>query len=251
MVAVGVGVVVGWPALAVAQLPEARLALAPDGVLFLIQEGVRYRVTPAQMSYAELGAIQEGPPLAAGSIAARSAGPTAGSPRVVRPAPGMGLSREEPIPLGWTCSCTIDRSGLISQFDITVASVVPDAYPLVLRANRFNKPPREGAAYVGVLVDMKYIRGPEDQAYSVAESDYHASAGDEKLRDPATLIGFSEPFAPSGTIPGGPVPRLRADVYPGSTLTAWVFFELPRGQAGTVVWEYSFVGERGVWFALQ
>jgi hypothetical protein len=249
LLVVGLGMLAAWPAFALG-LAEARLVQAPDGVLFVVHEGARYRVTPQQMSAEQLGAIPEGPPLAAGLLGPGAA-PVAEPPRVVRPEPGMGLSREAPIPLGWTCSCTIDRGGRISQFDITVVRVERNAYPMVQQANRFNKPPLEGNTYLGALIDMKYIAGPQDQAYTIAESDFHITAADAKLRDPSTLIGFGEPFQPPAPLPGGPVSQLRADVYPGSTLTAWVFYEIPRADPAALVWEFSFVGERGVWFALQ
>lgn len=240
------------PTLAAGSLEEARIAVAPDGVLFLISEGVRYRVTPQEMSPAELGRLPEGAPLPVGRLAPPGGPPPAAeAPQIVRPTAEMGLSRQQPIPLGWTCSCTTDRAGLISQFDITIVRVERNAFGMVQAANRFNKPPREGNSYFGVLMDMKYIAGPREQAFSIVEADYHGSSSDAKLRDPSSLIGFPEPVAPAGPIPGGPVPQLRADVYPGATLTGWVFFELPRDQPATVVWEYAYLGERGVWFALQ
>ena len=220
---------------AASSAPEARLVSAPDGVLFVIHEGVRHRVTPQPMSYAELGAIPEVAPLAVGLLAPQEE--AAALPQIIVPGPGVGLSREEAIPLGRTCSCTVDRAGLISQFDITVVRVLKDAFPLIQQANRFNRPPAEGHAYVGVFVDMKYVRGPEDQPYTITPSDYRAASGDDRLRDPASVIE--------------PEPRLRGQIYPGATLTGWIFFELRRDAPAAMAWQYSFLGERGVWFALQ
>lgn len=244
--AVGLAVAV-WPVLA-DRIDDARLTVAPDGVLFVIQDGVRYRVTPRPASEAELGAIPEGEPLPVGLLAPPSPTPEAPAaspspepgpphPRVIRPSASLGLSREAPIPLGATCSCTIDRAGLISQFDITVIRVLEDAYPFLQQANRFTLPPRPTARYVGVLIDLKYVRGPEDQAYTILPFDFRGSALDELLRDPAAVIS--------------PAPEIEADVYPGATIVGWVFFELPRDQPIAMVWQYSFVGERGVWFALR
>ena len=240
VVGLGVAVLAAWPALAQRSLEEARLAVAPDGVLFVIYEGIRYRVTPRPMSEAELGAIPEGTPLPVGLLApppSPEPTPTPGPQVVVPELGGQGLSRETAIPLGVTCSCAIDRAGVVSRFDITIVRVLQDAYPSIQQANRFNPPPGEGARYVGVFVDMKYIEGPEDDAYRVEQSDFRASAPDDLLRDPASLID--------------PEPRLRADIYPGSTLRGWVFFEVPRNQPAAALWLTSFFGERGVWFALQ
>jgi hypothetical protein len=45
--------------------------------------------------------------------------------------------------------------------------------------------------------------------------------------------------------------RPRADAYPGDYVNGWLFFELPLNKPAFMVWNYNFVGERGVWFALQ
>jgi hypothetical protein len=228
-----------WPVLA-QSLQQAQLLAAPDGVLFVVSEGVRYRVTPRPASEAELGTIPEGTPLPPGLLAPvpspiPSSGPAGREP--IRPTAELGLTREAPIPLGATCSCTIDRAGPISQFDISISRVVRDAFPILQQQNRFNKPPYPGAQYLGVQLDIKYIAGPEDQAYTLLDSDFQASSVETKLRDPAMVIA--------------PELRLQADAYPGATVVGWVFFEIPRDAPAYLVWQYSFVGERGVWFALQ
>lgn len=233
----GLAILVTWPALAAQEPGGARLVRAPDGVLFVVYGDIRYRVTPLPLSEAELGATPEGPPLPPGALQPMPPPSPTPAARVIVPEPGVGLSRETAIPLGATCSCSIDRAGEISQFDITIVRVLQDAYPFLQQANRFNRLPREGGRYVGMLVDMKYIAGPEDQAYTVVQSDFRATAPDELLRDPLSAVD--------------PEPRLRGDVYPGSTVRGWVFFELPAGQPAAAVWQTSFFGERGVWFALQ
>ncbi|MFN8525776.1 MAG: hypothetical protein U0821_21970 [Chloroflexota bacterium] len=232
-----VAVLVAAPALA-QRLDSARLVQAPDGVLFVITDGTRHRVTPAQMSYAELGAIPEGPALALGQLAP-APGAASGPKRVVVPSAEMGLSRDKPIPLGWTCSCTIDRAGLVSKFDVTITDVVQDAQAMVQGMNRFNKPPRENGRYVAVYVDIKYIDGPRDQAYTIQETDFHAVATDEVLRDGSPLL-----FA-------GNERRTRQDVYPGAYVHGWNFFELTTDRPAVMVWPFSLLGERGIWFALQ
>ena len=236
--ALGLAVLVAGSALAAQGLGDARLVRAPDGVLFVVHGDVRYRVTPLLLSEAELGAIPEGPPLPPGVLQPLpSPTPRATAPAPIVPESGVGLSRETAIPLGATCSCSIDRAGQVSQFDLTIVRVLQDANTFLQQANRFNRPPREGSRFVGILVDMKYIAGPEDQAYTVNQSDFHASAPDDLVRDALSAVD--------------PEPRLRGDVYPGSTVRGWVFFELPRDQPVAAVWQTSFFGERGVWFALQ
>ena len=244
ILAVGVAVAAAWPALAALGIEDARLLRAPDGVLFVVHEGIRYRVIPRPATEAELGAIPEGAPLPVGLLApapesgaATPAGPTGPEPRVIQPTAELGLAREAPVPLGATCSCTIDRAGRVSQFDVTVVRVLRDAYPFLQQGNRFNRPPAEGNTYVGVLIDQKYIAGPEDQAYTILPTDFRAASTTERLRDPAAVIN--------------PGPRMEGDVYPGATLAGWVFFELPANEPAVMVWQSSFLGERGVWFALQ
>jgi len=162
-----------------------------------------------------------------------------GTKRIVVPSFELGLSRDRPIPLGATCSCTIDRTGLVSQFDITVLQVVADAYPMIQQLNRFNPQPPAGYRYVGVYVGQQYIAGPENQAYTATDSDWKATGTTERLRDVEQLLNPSREYRP------------RADVYPGNYVNGWLFFTLPLDKPAYLAWNYNFVGERGVWFALQ
>lgn len=151
----------------------------------------------------------------------------------------LGLTQQRPIPLGVTCSCTIDRTGLTSQFDLTVIDVVPDAMTMVMQLNRFNRPPRSGARYVGVYVGQQYIAGPENQAYTISEADWKATTTDQRLADTAQLLHTEQEYRP------------RADIFPKNYVNGWLIFELPVNRPAFLVWNYNFVGERGIWFALQ
>ena len=159
--------------------------------------------------------------------------------RIIVPSIELGLTQQRPIPLGATCSCTIDRTGLTSQFDLTVIEVVQDAMTMVQQLNRFNRPPRNGARYVGVYVGQQYIAGPENQAYTISEADWKATTTDERLSDTAQLLHTEQEFRP------------RADVFPKNYVNGWLIFELPVNRPAYLVWNYNFVGERGIWFALQ
>jgi len=159
--------------------------------------------------------------------------------RLVVPSIEIGLTRDRPIPLGATCACTIDRVGLTSQFDITVLDVVQDAYGMVQQMNRFNRPPRPGARYVAAYVGQQYVAGPENQAYTASEADWHATTTDARLADSAQVIHVEPEYRP------------RADVYPTNYVNGWLLFELPVNRPAYLVWKYNFVGERGIWFALQ
>ena len=159
--------------------------------------------------------------------------------QIVVPSIELGLTQQRPIPLGVTCSCTIDRTGLTSQFDLTVIDVVQDAMTMVQQLNRFNRPPRNGARYVGVYVGQQYIAGPENQAYTISEADWKATTTDERLSDTAQLLHTEQEFRP------------RADILPKNYVNGWLIFELPVNRPAYLVWNYNFVGERGIWFALQ
>lgn len=161
------------------------------------------------------------------------------SRQIVIPTFEVGLSRQRPIPVGVTCSCTIDRVGQISQFDITVIEVVQDASAMVQQLNRFNRPPRPGARYVAAYVGQQYIAGPQDQAYFATEADWHSTATDGRLSDVAQLLRTEIEYRP------------RAEVYPQNYVNGWLIFELPINRPAFMVWKYNFVGERGIWFALQ
>lgn len=159
--------------------------------------------------------------------------------RFIVPSIELGLTQQRPIPLGVTCSCTIDRTGLTSQFDLTVIDVVPDAMTMVMQLNRFNRPPRPGARYVGVYVGQQYIAGPENQAYTISEADWKATTTDQRLSDAAQLLHTEQEYRP------------RADIFPKNYVNGWLIFELPVNRPAYLVWNYNFVGERGIWFALQ
>jgi hypothetical protein len=159
--------------------------------------------------------------------------------RSVFPSVELGLTMQRPIPLGVTCACTIDRVGLVSQFDITVIQVEPDATRIVQQLNRFNRPPRGGARYVAAYVGQLYVAGPTNQAYTATESDWKATTTDMRLSDAAQLLHTEQEYRP------------RADVFPADYVNGWLIFELPVNRPAFMVWNYNFVGERGVWFALQ
>ena len=159
--------------------------------------------------------------------------------QIVFPSIEVGLSPRSPIPVGVTCSCTIDRTGLTSQFDITVIEVVQDAWAMVQQLNRFNRPPRAGARYVAAYVGQQYIAGPENQAYTTTEADWKSTATDGRLSDAAQLLHTELEYRP------------RADVFPRNYVNGWLIYELPVNRPAFLVWNYNFVGERGIWFALQ
>jgi hypothetical protein len=159
--------------------------------------------------------------------------------QLIVPSIEVGLTQDRPIPLGVTCSCTIDRTGLVSQFDLTVIEVVQDAYPMVRQLNRFNRPPRPGARYVAAYVGQQYIAGPENQAYTISDADWKATASDQRLSDTAQLLHQEPEYRP------------RAEVFPSNYVNGWLIFELPLDRPAYLIWNYNFVGERGVWFALQ
>ena len=159
--------------------------------------------------------------------------------QVVFPGIELGLSPQRPIPIGVTCSCTIDRVGLTSQFDITVIEVVQDAFAMVQQLNRFNRPPRPGARYLAAYVGQLYVAGPDNQAYTTSEADWKSTGNDGRLSDTAQLLHTEIEYRP------------RADVFPRNYVNGWLIYELPINRPAYLVWNYNFVGERGIWFALQ
>ena len=137
-----------------------------------------------------------------------------------------------------TCSCTIDRVGLTSQFDITVIEVVQDAYLMVQQLTL------QPTASAGRPLPRR-LRGPavrgglENQAYTTTEADWKSTATDGRLSDTAQLLHTEVEYRP------------RADVFPRNYVNGWLIYELPVNRPAYLVWNYNFVGERGIWFALQ
>jgi hypothetical protein len=116
---------------------------------------------------------------------------------------------------------------------------VPDAIAMVQQLSRFNKPARPGARYVAAYVGQQYIAGPQNQAYTTSDADWKATTTDERLADTAQLFHSEQEYRP------------RADIYPGDYVNGWLIFEVPVNRPAYLVWNYNFVGERGIWFALQ
>jgi hypothetical protein len=92
---------------------------------------------------------------------------------------------------------------------------------------------------VGVYVGENYVAGPENVAYTVAESDFQAASTDRSLNDTLSLLHIPAQF------------RLQYDAYPGNYVNGWLFYELPVNRPAVLAWRYSFYGERAIWFALQ
>jgi hypothetical protein len=219
------------------------LALAVAACATVVTPVVRAEARPRA---AEVGPIEQRNSVAVPRIVAQQdtqdaydGGYVPAAREIVFPSIALGLTPERPIPIGVTCSCTIDRVGLVSQFDITVLQVVQDAYPMVQQLNRFNRPPRPGARYVAAYVGQQYVAGPENQAYTSTESDWKSTANDGRLSDTAQLLHTEIEYRP------------RADVYPNNYVNGWLIYELPINRPAFLVWKYNFVGERGIWFALQ
>ncbi|MCC6174527.1 MAG: hypothetical protein IT305_04410 [Chloroflexi bacterium] len=166
--------------------------------------------------------------------------PSAAVPRrIVVPSEEYGLSRERPIPFGWTCSCTIDRVGLTSQFDITMLRVDPDAYTLLREESRFNRPPAFDRRWLGVYVGLQYIAGPQDVAYHVSGNDFVVVDSTQLVHDLGALLRLGPDYQPN------------ADVFPGNFVNGWVFFQTFEDKPAVIGWRYSFVGQRAIWFALR
>jgi hypothetical protein len=231
----GAGRSLSWRALALV-LPVALSVLVATPAVGA-EATTRAAASPGIARSVGIGASQ--PAVLDATTDATDGGFTASPRQVVFPSIELGLSQQRPIPLGVTCSCTIDRVGLVSQFDITVVNVVPDAIAMVQQLSRFNKPARPGARYVAAYVGQQYVAGPQNQAYTTSDADWKATTTDERLADTAQLFHSEQEYRP------------RADVYPGDYVNGWLIFEVPINRPAYLVWNYNFVGERGIWFALQ
>lgn len=235
-----VSFVVGLAAPVVAQqgLPDRVILMKSDGSLYFLQGGLRYAVTPAPLTDAEIDAIPLAPSAADLTTAIPMAVVSSDPNRlVVEPNDAAGLALETPIPVGVICRCGVDRRGRISSFEVSIDEVVRDAWPLVQRANRFNKAPDESSGYLAVKVTMRYFTGPADDAFQVSPTDFKLVGADRALRTTAAIFE--------------PEPRLGGSIYPGATVTGYLVYEVRKDEpAETLLFETNYNGERGVWFAL-
>lgn len=223
------------------QLTQDRLVvMKSDGTLFFVQGGQRYRVVPVALPDELIDAIPEaGAPADLALVAppAPQAVVAEGARVVMEPSGSVGLEVARPIPPGVICRCTADRRGRISTFEISIDEVVRDAWPLVQRANRFNRAPNDSFGYLALKITMRYFTGPADDAFMVSATDFKLVGVDRELRNLASIIE--------------PEPRLNGDIYPGATVTGYVVYEIRPSEPGLqLLWETNFTGERGVWFAL-
>jgi hypothetical protein len=224
------------PAIALQNVPDRVIVQKSDGALFFIQDGLRYAVTPATLTDEEIDAI----PLAAvgGNLSlTRHAPETFVERNVIEPSDTFGLDLTRPIPSGAICRCSVDRRGRISSFEVSIDQVLPDAWPLVQKANRFNRAPDDSFRYLAARVSMRYFTGPSDDAFQVSGTDFKLVGADRLLRQTASIIE--------------PEPRLFGSIYPGATVTGYVIYEVPKNESNQVLlFETNFNGERGVWFEL-
>jgi len=237
LVAVALVPLFAGPAIALQNIPDRTLVQKSDGALFFIQDGLRYAITPASLTDEEIDAI----PLATVSgdlnLNRRPSAVADVERNVIEPSDTFGLDLTRPIPGGVVCRCSVDRRGRISTFEISIDQVLPDAWPLVQKANRFNKTPDDSFRYLGAKLSMRYLTGPSDDAFQVSDTDFKLVGDDKMLRQTASIIP--------------PDPRLTGSIYPGATATGYLIYEVPKNETSQVlIFETNFNGERGVWFAL-
>lgn len=219
---------------------EGFIVQRSDGTLFLVQQGLRYRVDPVPLTDAEIDAIPDAGVVAELTHTPRGALPIDGAASrvLVEPGPTLGWDPARPIPPGVICRCTADRRGRVSVFEISIDEVQRDGWPLVQRANRFNPAPDATRAYVALKISIRYVHGPTDDAFMVSATDFKLVGSDRMLRPIASIIE--------------PEPWLGGDIYPGALLSGYVVYTVrPREDDLQVLWENNFTGERGVWFAIS
>lgn len=229
-------VVIAAPAIALQIVPDRSIVQKSDGSMFFVQDGMRYPVTPATLTDEEIDAI----PLASvsGDLSLTPRLHSTGAERnVIEPSDTFGLDLTRPIPQGVICKCPVDRRGRISTFEVSIDEIVRDAWPLVQKANRFNRAPDDSFNYLAVKVSMVYFDGPSDDAFQVSGTDFKLVGADRVLRQTASIIE--------------PEPRLFGSIYPGAKVTGYVVYEVPKNESARVLlFETNFNGERGVWFSL-
>jgi hypothetical protein len=236
LVAVALVPLIVAPAIALQNIPDRAIVQRSDGALFFVQDGLRYAITPAPLTDEEIDAI----PLATvgGDLNLTPRAPDAAAERnVIEPTDTFGLDLTRPIPSGVICRCSVDRRGRISSFEVSIDQVLPDAWPLVQKANRFNRAPDDSFRYLAAKLTMRYFTGPSDDAFQVSGTDFKLVGEDRRLRQTASIIE--------------PEPRLFGSIFPGATVTGYVVYEVPKNETNQILlFETNFNGERGVWFEL-
>ena len=126
-----------------------------------------------------------------------------------------------------TCSCTIGRVGLSSQFDITVIEVVQDAYLMVQQLNASTDRLGRAPATSPPTWANSTWRGGEP-GDTTTEADWKSTATDGRLSDTAQLLHTEVEYRP------------RADVFPRNYVNGWLIYELPVNRPAYLVWNYNW-----------
>jgi uncharacterized protein DUF4352 len=233
---VALALVIGsaWPVFGQFVPASGQLTVRSDGFIFWLQDGQRHLVYPTALSDEQINAWPEGVPLNASLM---PLGPATETPAEPQPSVPTGTSRADRLLLGQTCQCFLVRgTGERSDLLITVAGVTRDAWRILQTTNPGNQLPRQGFEYVMVMVNLQYVGGPGDLPISLDRFDFSVQDSAGTLHVPAFVI---EPQALVSTT-----------VFPGSSITGAVAFQVPRADPDPVlIWRYS--DENPVWFAIQ
>lgn len=152
------------------------------------------------------------------------------------PVPGLGLSRDNPVPAG--------QPYLIPEgWRVTIVDFTPDATQEVLDENQFNDPPAPGKRFSIVRVKVENVSAgnPGDPDVGFA----FRMVGSEN-------VGYSTFEASCGVIPDD-IDFKPNDVFEGGSLEGNICYETAIGETDfTIFTDYSLSDEEDIrWFAVE
>jgi len=151
-----------------------------------------------------------------------------------------GSSRFFPADIGTPVTCAYeDYFGSYSAL-ITVKELIrgPQAWSMIIDANMFNDPPREGYEYILVKIKFELLSAPTAETYyRIDGRQFDAVSNEGLVYDTPSVVE--------------PEPQLDIKLYPGAFYEGWATFEVYETDSSPVLnFGMDYYGSGGVWFKL-
>lgn len=164
-----------------------------------------------------------------------------GEDKVVPPKSNIGLSRNNPAPIGTTVTATINDILQEYQATFKVEQVVrgDEAWTMIQQANMFNPPPSEGHEYILVKLTVEILKNSKpDATVRINGVSFTLVSESGKDYDYASVVE--------------PKPALDANLYVGASNTGWAAFEVKTDDANPLLtFGRNYDGTGGIWLKMN
>lgn len=157
------------------------------------------------------------------------------------PAPGLGLSRGSPAPVG--VPLTITMSSGTNAYDVRLTMLQKvrgaEAWTMIQAANAYNSPADPGYEYALVRLRYEYVSAvTSDKAVTVSFTEFRAISAQ------GNVYSYKSVVEPSPSLDG-------AQLYPGASTEGWIALQVAVDDANpTMAFGRKYDGTGGLWFKL-